>query len=135
MTRDMGPESAVTRTRRSRGRDQFSQIEPSRAPVRGLRRVSDERALTLPHLITADDHDADLVTWIESCRTEICALAQSSGAVLFRGFRLESPAAFRRAAAAFGEDLLDYDEPSSPRTKIAEQLYTSTEYPATARLE
>ncbi|MEW6037386.1 MAG: TauD/TfdA family dioxygenase [Pseudomonadota bacterium] len=51
------------------------------------------------------------------------------GGILFRGFEVGGPSDFRRFAEAFGQPLLDYEFGSTPRTRLAEGLYTSTEYP------
>ncbi|MEQ9607539.1 MAG: TauD/TfdA family dioxygenase [Kiloniellaceae bacterium] len=51
------------------------------------------------------------------------------GGILLRGFAVPGADAFRRFAAGFGHDLLSYEFGSTPRTKVAEGVYTSTEYP------
>ncbi|XXZ41218.1 TauD/TfdA family dioxygenase [Sorangium sp. So ce327] len=52
------------------------------------------------------------------------------GGVLFRGFHVDGVAGFRELAAAFGHPLLGYEFGSTPRTKLVEGVYSSTEYPA-----
>jgi alpha-ketoglutarate-dependent taurine dioxygenase len=52
------------------------------------------------------------------------------GAVLFRGFDKGQVAEFHDLAASFGPDLLPYEFASTPRTRIQEGVYSSTEYPA-----
>jgi alpha-ketoglutarate-dependent taurine dioxygenase len=53
------------------------------------------------------------------------------GALLFRGFSVESAEALERfARSASGGDLLNYIDGTSPRTKVNTSVYTSTEYPA-----
>jgi alpha-ketoglutarate-dependent taurine dioxygenase len=54
----------------------------------------------------------------------------AAGGVLFRGFAVPSIDAFRSFAAAFGSPLLGYEFGSTPRSKLREGVYTSTEYPA-----
>ncbi|MDO9103967.1 MAG: TauD/TfdA family dioxygenase [Methylovulum sp.] len=51
------------------------------------------------------------------------------GGILFRDFVVESPAEFKAFAAGFGQPLLSYEFGSTPRTKVEEGVYTSTEYP------
>jgi alpha-ketoglutarate-dependent taurine dioxygenase len=51
------------------------------------------------------------------------------GAVLFRGFAPCGAAGFRNFAASFGHELLSYDFASTPRRRIADEVYSSTEYP------
>jgi alpha-ketoglutarate-dependent taurine dioxygenase len=52
-----------------------------------------------------------------------------AGGLLFRGFRLDGASAFRAFAAGFGHPLLTYEFGSTPRSKIEQGVYTSTEYP------
>ncbi|WP_020563495.1 TauD/TfdA family dioxygenase [Methylosarcina fibrata] len=51
------------------------------------------------------------------------------GGLLFRGFSVSGPAEFKAFAAGFGHPLLSYEFGSTPRTKVEEGVYTSTEYP------
>lgn len=52
------------------------------------------------------------------------------GGVLFRGFQVPAIEAFRTFAGAFGHPLLGYEFGSTPRSKLREGVYSSTEYPA-----
>lgn len=73
---------------------------------------------------------ADAVEWAGTHREEIeCSLHQS-GAVLIRGFDIGSAEEFRAVCAAIRPDLRNYAGGDSPRTGVADQVYTSTEYPA-----
>lgn len=56
------------------------------------------------------------------------------GAVLFRGFDINTPAAFARLTRAIAPGLLDCLDDNGPRTKITSGIYTSTEYPAEYQL-
>lgn len=51
------------------------------------------------------------------------------GGLLFRGFVVENAREFKAFAAGFGHPLLNYEFGSTPRTKVDEGVYTSTEYP------
>jgi alpha-ketoglutarate-dependent taurine dioxygenase len=48
--------------------------------------------------------------------------------MLFRGFGLEDPADFSRAARSVSSDLLGYLERAAPRTEVADKVFTSTEF-------
>ena len=50
--------------------------------------------------------------------------------MLFRGFRVETAAHFQAFARAVSTELIRYGERSSPRTEIADGVYTSTDHPA-----
>lgn len=56
------------------------------------------------------------------------------GAILFRGFGINTPAAFARFTRSVSRALLDNKEENVPRTKLTAGVYTSTEYPAEYRL-
>ncbi|MFZ5893338.1 MAG: TauD/TfdA family dioxygenase [Myxococcota bacterium] len=60
----------------------------------------------------------------------VSELLQEVGAVLFRGFGVDGVAGFRAFAESFGHPLLGYEFGSTPRSKLQEGIYTSTEYPA-----
>jgi alpha-ketoglutarate-dependent taurine dioxygenase len=51
------------------------------------------------------------------------------GGMLFRGFDVANVDEFQQFAAGFGHPLLSYEFASTPRTQVAEGIYTSTEYP------
>jgi alpha-ketoglutarate-dependent taurine dioxygenase len=52
------------------------------------------------------------------------------GAVLLRGFEAGQVSDFHRFAADFGYEMLSYEFGSTPRSKVEEGVYSSTEYPA-----
>lgn len=64
---------------------------------------------------------------------ELRALAEEhlyrSGGLLLRGFELAGDEEFRLLAAGFGAPLLGYEFGSTPRTRLGEGVYSSTEYP------
>jgi alpha-ketoglutarate-dependent taurine dioxygenase len=81
-------------------------------------------------LLTPAIGDLDLTQWARSNREYIRGLLLRHGALLFRNFNVSSPSEFRQIALAISGRLLNYNEPSSPRTEIDERIYTSTDYPA-----
>ncbi|GAA0573357.1 TauD/TfdA family dioxygenase [Halomonas salifodinae] len=52
------------------------------------------------------------------------------GGILFRDFAFTDAGGFEAFARSFGHELLTYDYASTPRTKLNNRVYTSTEYPA-----
>src|SRR5512132_596304 len=56
------------------------------------------------------------------------------GGLLFRGVHLDGAVDFRAFAAGFGGPLISYEFGSTPRSKVVEGVYTSTEYPPHQRI-
>jgi alpha-ketoglutarate-dependent taurine dioxygenase len=52
------------------------------------------------------------------------------GGVLFRGYAVAGTEEFRGFARGFGHPLVSYDFGSTPRSQLADGVYSSTEYPA-----
>ena len=52
------------------------------------------------------------------------------GGILFRGFNLSSPESFQEVSNALSPRQMIYTNRSSPRSKVAANLYTSTDHPA-----
>ena len=57
-------------------------------------------------------------------------LLHSQGALVLRGFGLDSPEACERFAESLTGGLLEYNERSSPRHSVHGRVYTSTDHPA-----
>ncbi|WP_371914561.1 TauD/TfdA family dioxygenase [Pseudomonas sp. NFACC56-3] len=70
----------------------------------------------------------------QASRAQILQAVESelprAGGILFRGFAFKGEADFEAFARSFGHELLTYDYASTPRTKLNNRVYTSTEYPA-----
>ncbi len=69
------------------------------------------------------------VQWAASHVGDIEAALREAGVVLIRGFRVDTPEAFRAVCHAIRPDLQNYSGGDSPRSSVADQVYTSTEYP------
>lgn len=54
----------------------------------------------------------------------------SAGGLLLKGLGLAGAEDFKAFALRFGDPLLNYDFASTPRSAVAGQVYTSTEYPS-----
>jgi amino acid adenylation domain-containing protein len=103
------------------------------------RRVPDSRDLIrtrlpedgggLPLVVEPAEPGVDLVSWAETNRGPLEALLASHGALLFRGFGLVQEDFARFCGAALTERV-SYIEGSSPRLRVGEKVYTSTEYPS-----
>src|SRR5262249_1044852 len=72
----------------------------------------------------------DLAGWISQRRALIEEKLLVHAGVLFRRSGTDSPQAFERAASAVSPDLITYQDRAAPRTEVARNVYTSTEFAA-----
>lgn len=77
-----------------------------------------------------DGASDDPVGWAAAHRDSIEADLHRAGAVLMRGLDVSSADQFRAVCSAICPELRNYTGGDSPRTDVADQVYTSTEYPA-----
>lgn len=94
--------------------------------VRSEPLVSGSRAI----LLTATTPGLDPVSWAGAARAMLERSLEDHGAVLLRGFQPLDPKTFEAFAAAISEKLLEYDNRSTPRSRVVGRVFTSTEYPA-----
>lgn len=92
------------------------------------------RDQALPLVIRPAMEGVDLLHWTGLNRTLLREKLHVHGGLLFRGFALEGVGGFEQFMKAVWGELLEYRERSSPRSKVAEKIYTSTEYPADQRI-
>ncbi|MGK9171390.1 TauD/TfdA family dioxygenase [Inquilinus limosus] len=83
----------------------------------------------LPLLVEPGDGAPSLIEALPEIRPIIDRHLLVEGGLLFRGFALDGADAFRAFAAGFGHPLLTYEFGSTPRSKVTQGVYTSTEYP------
>ncbi|HET8890736.1 MAG TPA: amino acid adenylation domain-containing protein [Candidatus Angelobacter sp.] len=84
----------------------------------------------LPVMFRPEAEDVDLASWASANRPEVLERLSKAGATLFRGFKIESLPQFRAFTQSICPELIEYGERSSPRTKIDDGVYTSTDHPA-----
>lgn len=84
----------------------------------------------LPLVLRPVVEGVNLVSWVESNRGAVETQLLKHGAVLFRGFNVNSIDTFERLAKAVSSELMQYGERSSPRTRVSGGVYTSTDHPA-----
>lgn len=82
-----------------------------------------------PHQTAAEAGLSDLLKLWEAKKEFVNAQLSSRGAVLFRGFEVGTQEAFESFTSYVKPVLLNYIDGNSPRTKIGQSVYTSTEYP------
>lgn len=83
-----------------------------------------------PRVFEAPVEELDAIAWVNAHRDRVEAAFRDEGAILFRGFTLADPVDLARFSRVFCSELMPYEEASTPRTKLVEGVYTSTEYPA-----
>jgi alpha-ketoglutarate-dependent taurine dioxygenase len=85
---------------------------------------------SLPLVMKPAREGVDLADWLSGKRAAIESDLSRYGGILFRDFDLTSAAQFERTIRSISDDLLDYNERSSPRSRVAGSVYTSTDHPA-----
>lgn len=81
-------------------------------------------------LVRSWDGDLNLAAWLAPREDWLAESLVQHGAVLLRGFTVDSGEAFMEAVTAHGDQPLAYEDAHTPRTNLGDGLYTSTEYPA-----
>jgi len=84
----------------------------------------------LPVVVEPGIHQIDLARWAETNRDFIGATLANAGAILFRNFKIAKVTQFESVIKAACGELLKYTERSSPRSQVAGNVFTSTDYPA-----
>lgn len=83
----------------------------------------------LPLVVEPETGPVDLVSWAENSRDWIESRLRTHGAVLFRGFGVESVEEFERFAVTQCPELFgEYGD--LPRDEVSGKVYSSTPYPA-----
>lgn len=91
---------------------------------------------SLPFVVEPDSSSSgksdpsELISWYKEHNEEIEERLLEHGAILFRGFGVNTPSAFARLTRSVTSALKDCMEENVPRTKLTAGVYTSTEYPS-----
>jgi alpha-ketoglutarate-dependent taurine dioxygenase len=89
-----------------------------------------DEARALPLVIEPCVEGLELHLWAAAHQEFINSELSRHGALLFRGFRITKISEFQEFATSTSGPPLSYTERSSPRSQVAENIYTSTDYPA-----
>ncbi|MCC6516587.1 MAG: TauD/TfdA family dioxygenase [Chitinophagales bacterium] len=87
----------------------------------------------LPLVITPTEGESKketLVQWIADNKASVESKLTDSGAILFRGFQINTPQDFEDVAKAIDADLKDDYMGTSPRDKKSEYAFSASELPA-----
>lgn len=88
-----------------------------------------ETGQAMPIVVTPKSEDIDLPDWIRNNQAWVEAKLIEHGAILFRGFRVDTVAEFERSAQAICPELFgEYGD--LPRAGAGGNVYVSTPYPA-----
>ncbi len=77
----------------------------------------------------ANEEDEKLVDWIPNNRIEFDEKLSRYGAILFRGFKVNTVSKFEQISDLFKSETREYLFRSSPRFTVGKNVYTSTSYP------
>lgn len=92
--------------------------------------MSETQTRTLPRVMSPEHIGQDLRRWLSDNRETWEPALRDSGALLFRGFAVDSPEALRNCIEATSTEWASYRERATPRTAVGDNIFTSTEYPA-----
>jgi alpha-ketoglutarate-dependent taurine dioxygenase len=84
----------------------------------------------LPLVVEPAAEGVDLREWARRRREHVEDALARHGAILFRGFGVNSAEEFERFIGAVSTELMEYRERTSPRSQVSGKIYTSTDYPA-----
>jgi len=83
----------------------------------------------LPFKIIANETKTDLCLWVAEHKEQLNQILHRFGGVLFKGFNIDNAEKLNQLATAHADEgLLDYIERGAPRIKLANNIFTSTEY-------
>jgi alpha-ketoglutarate-dependent taurine dioxygenase len=131
----------MTERKNGGGGNDFSRFDPARLGRRDRQvfRVSTETLVRmrplrsegpLPLLVEPAVAGVDIAAWAASNRERLEKDLLAHGAILLRGFAVDSVEKFQRLITGLWGPLLQYTFGSTPRSHVSGNVYTSTEYPA-----
>ncbi|GAA1691471.1 TauD/TfdA family dioxygenase [Kribbella yunnanensis] len=85
------------------------------------------RAQALPRIVHGEGRR--LADWVRANARTLPDLLHGVGGVLFRGFEVGGVDGFREVCLGCIDDLMPYQERSTPRSELGDRIYTSTAYP------
>jgi hypothetical protein len=92
-----------------------------------------ETDLVLPLVITPKQDPITfefLLNWLKTNRNWLEKALLKHGGILFRGFPIADAETFEKFINTLGDKMLSYKQGNSPRSKVHNQVYVSTEFPA-----
>jgi alpha-ketoglutarate-dependent taurine dioxygenase len=83
----------------------------------------------LPLVVKPLAEGVKVVNWAARHRGLVEQHLRAHGGILFRGFKVTTVSDFQQLIEALASEPLEYRERSSPRTRVNEHIYTSTDHP------
>jgi alpha-ketoglutarate-dependent taurine dioxygenase len=88
---------------------------------------------TLPLIIKPAIDNIDLIDWLETNQDFLCRNLLNYGAILFRGFNIDTPSAFEKFGLAICNELFN-ENGEHPRETVSGKVYTPVFYPSDRKL-
>ncbi len=88
-----------------------------------------ELNLSFP-VITPAETGSDLNLWLIDNNLKTKAWLHQNGAVLFRGYDIQSADEFNAVVGDVFDEKIEYKKRTSPRTEVHKNIYTSTDHPS-----
>src|ERR1044072_4833885 len=85
---------------------------------------------SFPFVVSRGAPDLSISDCMQKNRSLIYAKLKETGAILFRGFQVDTIEKFQQFMTYYGQDVLEYTLRSSPRHSVGEKVYISTKYPS-----
>jgi alpha-ketoglutarate-dependent taurine dioxygenase len=114
-------------------KSKFGSVKPQATPISEEQSIEIGRFESddpLPLVVRAKHQTTALTAWVRANQAVVEEALKLNGGILFRDFSLDGIDDFGGFVRSFHLELLEYKERSTPRTKVGDRLYTSTEYPA-----
>ncbi|MEL7002367.1 MAG: TauD/TfdA family dioxygenase, partial [Bacteroidota bacterium] len=92
--------------------------------------VSIDESSEYPLVIKPNIDDLVLAKWVQENNQLLQERLRSNGAILFRGFNIKNQDHFQEILSALEGESMNYSDQSSPRTLVADKVYTSTDHPS-----
>jgi alpha-ketoglutarate-dependent taurine dioxygenase len=83
----------------------------------------------LPLVMEPAGDDVNLASWVKNNLPLVDGELAKHGAIIFRGFNIDSAPKLEQLIKSISGEPLEYTERSSPRSQVSGNVYTSTDYP------
>lgn len=100
-----------------------------------MNEINVSQDIDLPLVVQLEEMEpAAFIAYYLENKAEIESNLEKTGAIKFKGIRIESLDTFQEIVDSISDKFLSYIDGNSPRTKLSGNVYTSTEYDKTQRI-